>query len=316
MNGMTFADGPAVILPNSHTREVRAAANGITYRVSLWLPCSAPPPGGWPVVYVLDAATSFATFVEIILRSSRRPDATGIVPTAVVGIAPAGGDPYAPELRRRDYTPAEPGGGRGADAFLAFIVDELAPSLIAEFPLNRARQILFGHSLTGFFTLYALGTRPDAFFSHVAISPSIWWDPAGLRARLSLIADAAARVFIAVGEWEGEVPPWRRSSAGYEELVQRRAERRMVDNARIIAADLTALLGKDRVSFRLFPEEDHASVLPTAAVRALRFALAFDPRTIDHRMIPQRRLSCMRGTPPCHALALETPTSVAEEPHP
>ena len=84
--------------------------------------------------------------------------------------------------------------------------------------------------------------------------------------------DALPRVFLAVGEWEEAVPPWQRQHPGYEQLVARRAQRRMVASARELAADLARWLDASRVAFRLFPEEDHASILMVAVQRTLRFA--------------------------------------------
>lgn len=269
---------PPVALDGTQARRMRAAANGGEYGIELWIPPGPPPPGGFPVVYVLDANALFGTFVEAIRRSSRRPDATGIAAAAVVGIAHAGGELFATGRRRLDYTtaaPAEAGeGSGGADAFLSFIVDELAPALRSEFALDATRQVLFGHSLAGYFVLHALAARPGAFRVHAAVSPSIWWDEAGLRARLAALARDAARVFLAVGEWEAEVPPWQRGAPGYEQLLQRRAQRRMVANAQATARQLRETLGEDAVAFHLFPEEDHASVLMIAIQRVLRFALA------------------------------------------
>ena len=277
---------PAVALPGTQARRVRAAANGQDYRVSVWLPPGAPPPGGFPALYVLDANALFGTFVEGVRRSSRRPDATGVVPMAVVGIAQddeAPGEALYPEaLRRRDFTAGPPadepapalGTVGGAPAFLAFLVDELMPALRAELPLDATGQALFGHSLAGHFVLQALAARPTAFRAWAAISPSIWWDEAGLRTNLAHALPHASRprLFMAVGEYEGEVPPWQRRQPGYEELVARRGKRQMVRSAEALAAELGPRFGEGEFLFRVFPEEDHASILMIAAQRALRFA--------------------------------------------
>jgi predicted alpha/beta superfamily hydrolase len=271
------------------------SAGGLEYRVTVWLPPGEPPEGGFPAIYVLDANALFGTFVEALRRSSRRFDATGIHPAAVIGIAHDDALIAENDLRQRDFTAGPPADGvarpafkagsvGGAPAFLAFLADELAPQLRRELPLAAARQALFGHSLAGHFVLRALAARPDAFRTWAAISPSIWWDEAGLRAALAAAlkpGDAVApqasqnggpRVFMAVGEWEDAVPPWQRSHPGHEQLVARRAERRMVASAQSLSADLSAWLGPERVVFRLFPEEDHASILMIAVQRVLRFA--------------------------------------------
>lgn len=276
---------PAVALPGSQQRRLRAASNGADYRISVWVPPGPPPPGGFPVIYVLDANALFGTFVEAIRRSSRRPDATGIHAAAVVGIAHDGEDLFAEALRRRDYTTgpqaratatAAAGSEGGAPAFLSFIVDELGPALRRELALDVARQTLFGHSLAGYFTLEALAARPRAFRTWAAVSPSIWWDAAGLRTRLAAALPGldGMQVFMAVGEWEGEIPPWQRQAPGYAQLQARRAQRQMVGSAQALAAEVGAWVGQEQLTFRLFPEEDHASVVMIAAQRVLRLAAA------------------------------------------
>lgn len=278
---------PAVELPGSQVRRMRAASNGHDYRISVWLPPGPAPEGGFAAIYVLDANALFATFVEGVRRSSRRPDATGIAPTAIIGIAqddpdlPAGAL-YAEAPRRRDFTfgpPAHeaapaPGSTGGGAAFLRFLVDELAPALRAELALNAARQSLFGHSLAGHFVLQALAARPDAFRSWAAISPSIWWDEAQLRTQLSaaLPHPAAPRLLMAVGEYEGEIPPWQRQQPGHEQLVARRAKRQMVTSAQALANEvLGPRLTAEAFRFQVFAEEDHASIVMIAAQRTLRF---------------------------------------------
>lgn len=265
----------------------RTAASGAVYCISLWVPPGTPPVGGWPVVYVLDGSAMFATFVEAIQRSGRRPDATGIGMAAVVGIAHActGTDErlFATEHRYRDYT-FEPSAlvetsvSGGGAKFLAFIADQLAPELAATHGFNAARQTLFGHSLAGYFVLGALAVRPGVFGCYAAISPSVWWHPEALNARLeALDRDAAARiggVLVAVGEWEGEPAPWLEGSPTLETVMQRRRERRMIGHSRETAATLDRLLGGERVRWRCFPEEDHASIVMIAIQRTLRLMFA------------------------------------------
>lgn len=261
-------------LPGARVSRLRGAATGVQYRISLWVPPGSAPAGGWPSIYVLDANALFGTFVEAVRRSSRRPDATGIVPMAVVGIVADDDDLYAPSLRERDFTP-DKSDAAGADAFLSFVLHELTPSLQRECPLDGKRRSLFGHSLAGYFALYALLARPGAFQCYAAISPSIWADEASLYQRLPWLAGADAQVFMAVGEWEEQLPPWQRRLAGREEVIEKRTQRRMVANARAFSKQLGVLLGEERVYFRLFPEEDHASVLMVACQRALRFCSGF-----------------------------------------
>ena len=128
---MSAQDWSPVALSGARARRWQAQANGQSYRVSVWVPPGAPPAGGFPAIYVLDANALFATFVELVRRSSRRPDATGIVPMAVVGIAHDTDALYDEALRRRDFTAGPPAGEAATPAdsvggevrFLSFLAD-------------------------------------------------------------------------------------------------------------------------------------------------------------------------------------------------
>lgn len=254
-----------------------AKSSGICYSIDVWLPSGTPPENGWPVVYVLDGKAMFATFVEAIKRSSRRPDATGIKPAAVVGIAHGDDSLFATEHRYRDYTFEDSPlvssnvAGGGAD-YLHFIVEQLAPELARDFRLNTEHQLLFGHSLAGYFVLNALALCPQAFSHYAAISPSVWWQPQRLQQRLQSLSLTTElhKVLVAVGEWEDKPAPWLMKSAGLAELMARRQVRAMVPHALAMATLLEQQLGKDRVHYRCFPEEDHASVVMIAIQRTLR----------------------------------------------
>ncbi len=268
-------------LADSRVRNYCANSSGIEYEISIWLPKGEPPELGWPVVYVLDGNAMFATVVEAIQRGGRRPDATGVGLAAVVGIAHGDERLFATEFRYRDFT-FEPsaavkadtaGGGR---AFLDFISRQLAPELAREFNVNRAHQMLFGHSLAGYFVLNALGLQPHAFSHFAAISPSVWWQPDALTKRLQqLQASQAPRVLIATGEWEGTPAPWIPDGPTREQLIARRNTRAMLTHAAAVAALCQQQLGLQRVSYRCFPEEDHSSVVMIGIQRALR--LMFEP---------------------------------------
>lgn len=260
---------PAASLPDTQLRVLRAGDRD--YAVSIGLPKGPPPAAGFPVLYVLDGDAGFATVLETQRRLSRRPDATGVGPAIVVGIGHGGGDLYDPALRQRDYLPQA-----GAPAFLDFIATVLKPLLASEFPVDPGRQALLGHSLAGYFTLWVLVRHTRAFTDYVAISPSLWQDDTLVEAAAA-VAGPVSRVAIAAGEWEEALPPWQRRHPEAEAVAARRAERRMVGNARQFAARLAGRLGQDKVAFTLFAEEDHASVFAIAMSRALRLVLAPQP---------------------------------------
>lgn len=277
-------DWAPLALPGARTRLLRASATASSYYISIWVPPGPAPAGGFPLLCLLDGQALFGTAVEAVRRCSRRPAATGVHPTAIVGIAHEAADLYPDPLRRRDYSfgpplsgPGAPGSFGGGAAFLSFIAAELLPLLQRQWPLDAARRTLFGHSLAGMFVLHALAERPQAFRTWAAISPSIWWHPAALQAHLaaSLPGQRGPRVFMAAGQWEEELPPWLPPHAAgtnseFDALVARRSERDMVGRARVLAADMRGWLGEQAVSFQVLPDEDHGSVAGTAVLRVLR----------------------------------------------
>jgi predicted alpha/beta superfamily hydrolase len=82
--------------------------------------------------------------------------------------------------RARDFTPTYDenynkwGISGGADNFLDFIEKELIPYVNKNYRTDNFK-ILYGHSLGGLLTIYALQSRPHLFQSHFAFSPSLWW---------------------------------------------------------------------------------------------------------------------------------------------
>jgi predicted alpha/beta superfamily hydrolase len=278
-------------LPRSEVRIIHTGQG--EYRLMTAWPAEPPPPGGFPVVYLLDANAVFGTMVEGIRIRARRADATGVVPAIVVGVDyPL--DEREPTARRiYDCTPSPeasphapgraglaPGASGGAERFLATLLERVMPAIARSFPVDPSRQVLAGHSLTGLFVLQALLTAPRPFETCVAISPSIWWD----RERLLELATrggslAAARVFIGVGEYEQSLAPWQRPRAGESSssIAARRRERRMEDDARGLAEALSTVAAE--VVFERFADADHASAWGVGIQRCLRFCLSpRDPR--------------------------------------
>ncbi len=277
-------------LPEARVRHLRARSNGACYEIRVWCPQVEQATQRLPVIYVLDGSDFFGTFVDSVARLARRPDATNVTPAMVVAVSPADTGNDARARRYADYTPGPPAeeprpvqATGGADAFLEFLRDELAPLIEGDFPADPRRRILFGHSLAGFFTLHALATRPDSFETCIAVSPSIWWNEGVLNAGFKRLAPRGQRASIAVGEWEDELPPWQRRRSGARQTMERRARRAMIERAERIAATLACTLGSDRVEFHRFPDEDHASVVLVAIARALRFALRADASSTTGR---------------------------------
>jgi predicted alpha/beta superfamily hydrolase len=257
--------GPAqapVVLPDS----ARFVLSGWDIRVA-W-PSGPVPAGGFPVLFVLDADTMFATAVEAARMQGQRSEITGVEPTVIVGIGYPGGVEEALRRRLEDYAPSVDGSG-GADLFLDFIEHDLKPSLKQRFPIDDGRAALFGHSLGGLCTLYALFTRPASFRSYVAASPSIWWHekmilPFERRFVPQKIAQPT-RLMICVGGLEQSV-------AGMNEATRERVRQAdMVNSARTLAERLREQKPDLTTAYVEFADENHGSVVPAAISRGLRF---------------------------------------------
>lgn len=264
-----------------------------TFKISVARVAHVPEGAKVPVLYVLDADVGFALAAEI----ARLRGLMGMQPTAmVVGIGYGVDFLEFAKLRTADLTPPLSEAGRaamgnmasfigeqdgGADAFLTFLTDTLAPEISRRYPEASADdRILSGHSLGGLFTAYALLTRPEAFRTFLINSPSLWWDGFAINGHFPAFAgkvaalEAKPRVLIGVGGQEQDVPtkvpPAMQMSL--EEVQATVAASRMVDSVPEFAAALAAA-GLTDVEHVIYTGEDHGSVIPAAMMRGLRFAV-------------------------------------------
>ncbi|OCC00657.1 hypothetical protein BA190_32885 [Labrys sp. WJW] len=259
----------------------RVATNrGRTYLVNVALPEGAPPPQGFPIVYVLDAGACFGTMLEAVRMQSRRPARTGVEAAIVVGIGYDTQETFDIDQRLHDLTPSVtqefPGSG-GANEFLDFLETDLLPACERRYTADPRRRLLFGHSLGGLFALHVLFTRPYLFSSVAAASPSLWWDGGALKAERLFCAryDRLAqhtRLLICIGALERGLP------AGLLKLQPNAGDKHMVDRARELATRLQALNDPLlNISFVEFADENHASVVPAAISRSLRLLTRLYP---------------------------------------
>ena len=261
---------------------------GRIFEISIARPSAAAPKQGYPVMYVLDPSTAFATLVDTARNQEQM-----FGPVVVVGVG------YASEAEGENRTldltpPTDPanlpagmpngwGATGGNDAFLSFLVDELKPVIAKAVQADPSRQALFGHSLGGLFVLHALFVRSDAFDTYIAGSPSIWW---GKKAILSEVAGFKAaqqrtkvhrRLLITVGELEAIASPEEiRLGAALKigDPMKLMREAKQVGNSAELAADLAPLASSGlEVRRVVFPDETHNSVIPAYLARGARFTL-------------------------------------------
>jgi predicted alpha/beta superfamily hydrolase len=169
---------------------------GVSYQISVYVPDTAPPQQGFPVLYVLDGNAFFRTFRDAVRLQARRSSKTNVLPMIVVGIGDARREDFVSERRCYDFTPPssslklpkKPNGEPwsetgGANTFLAFLEETLKPQILEHYPIDTKNEALFGHSLGGLFALYSLYTKPSLFSAYIASSPSLWWNERAILAK-------------------------------------------------------------------------------------------------------------------------------------
>lgn len=275
------------IIPGASVREIRSSA-GRDYRIFVWQPSPQAVTGALPVLYLLDGNATFPIAAAAAAAQSRRPEITGVQPMIVVGIGYPAIDWLDADRRTFDYTPVLAEGALprrpddrpwpatgGADAFLDFLRDELQPAIEHEFDVDPARNAIFGHSFGGLFVLHALFSGRARFASYIAASPSIWFGGDSLMAEMERFINAPCddglrKLLVTVGSLEQGTDE-ALAPTGHDAWLKRN---RMVDNARDLVARLSVMDPASlRVSFNQFDDENHASVVPAAISRALRFAM-------------------------------------------
>jgi uncharacterized protein len=154
---------------------VHSARLGADRRVFVSLPdeYARNPEARYPVLVLLDADDHFRGTVGIVRFFASRGEMPGMI---VVGVSNQGGD------RTHDLMPRATGADTarfptagGADAFVAFLADELLPWADRRYRTSPLR-ILAGHSFGGVTALHAAAIRPAAFRVVVGMSPSLWWN--------------------------------------------------------------------------------------------------------------------------------------------
>ncbi|BFH64909.1 alpha/beta hydrolase [Paenibacillus azoreducens] len=254
-------------IPGTRTWSMLSGLTGRKYRIFIAEPMGPPPETGYPVLYTLDANATFGSLTEAVRMQSRGPH--GIPSSVIVGIGYDSNDPIVTKERFYDYTvyaddselPARPDGSGwphtgGAEAFLDFIEYELKPLVEREYPIDRSRQSLFGHSLGGFFALYTLFMRPAAFRRYFAASPSIWWKN---------------HILLQLWENQKENLALHQTDTELHLSVGSLEKPHMVSDAHKLHQTLTAsAYGPKSVSILEVPNEGHVSLLPSLFSPMLR----------------------------------------------
>lgn len=256
-----------VELPHTHSLAF-TSTDGAEYRLLVAIPPEPAPADGFPVLVFVDGDALFPIALSAARLQAGRSEVSGVGPAIILGIGYPGAAPFDAERRRQDLLPAD----GGADCFLDLIAGEML-ALVERFaPVDRARLSLIGHSFGGLFALHALFARPGLFRSHVAGSPSIWWDDRAILATRgqflrSPATAALPRLLITVGGEEQVCDELRDP-----QRAARLRMARMIDNAAEMAEVLTAS-GRVACEHIVFAGENHISVVPAMLSRAIAFTL-------------------------------------------
>lgn len=244
------------VLDNTEIISLKSRRTGANHEVVIVFPESygKEPKRTYPVFYYLDAY--WDTPLLVSTYGNLRYD-NQIPEILMVGLSYPAGDSY--DVRRRqDYTPtAMDAKSGGADKFLAFIRDEVAPLVEKNYRGEKTDRVLGGVSLGGLFTLYAAYNQPDFFSGYIAISPAASWDKQvlfkvddGFAKKHSTLP---ARMFISYGS--AEYAPFRLPI----EQMQKRLEQRSYKNMALLNYVMEGL--------------DHTAVKGDGYVRGLTWVL-------------------------------------------
>ncbi len=266
---------------------VHASGNGERrWRVRVGIPAQAAPEQARPSIWMLDGNAALSLFDETILAELAESNAPVLV------FLGHDNDMRVDTAQRwRDYTPTmtPPGQPRrhpdgGGDAFLEAIERGIRPKVAHVAVLDPDRQLLWGHSLGGLFVLHALFQRPGLFQTHVAASPSLWWQggqPLAAAERFAAhYGGESARLWIMLGSDEtGQQARTADSgnprAAAYLAMVSSAGP----DAAARLAGRLAAVPGLD-VRYREFPELGHGPALRASLMATLQAVSGIGDRVI------------------------------------
>ncbi|CAN5551764.1 alpha/beta hydrolase-fold protein [soil metagenome] len=167
---------PRTELFGTEERTLFCSARGREYRLSVALPESyATSTATYPVVYMLDGDVLFGMGTALTQLAHWF---SGVPEVIIVGISYAmkSLDEWI-QLRERDFKVpeiADAPADSAADQFLDALTDEMLPFIDTNYRTDPSDRCLYGYSSSGFFVLYTLFHRPDAFRRYLSGSGDLY----------------------------------------------------------------------------------------------------------------------------------------------
>lgn len=195
------------------------------YYIQVYLPQSPADASGYPVLYLLDGNASFAYASVLAQAWDLAAARSRLRPPLIVAIGYPTDQVFEQAARSFDYTPpnleqapsgSDPNAERygGAELFYQFIQQQLKPIIAQHYAIDTNKQVLFGHSYGGLFSLYTFLHHPQAFQGYIAASPAIWWQDFAILKQLHRGApqlQQATSLWLSVGALEQQQRPQRSS---------------------------------------------------------------------------------------------------------
>ncbi|MFG6667044.1 alpha/beta hydrolase [Halomonas sp. HNIBRBA4712] len=255
---------------------IECPAHPRRWRITLATPRLSAPTEGFDAFWMLDGNAAMMTFDPAQLSAL----ADGPAPPVLIFVShdsdlrtdPARWRDYPFSVLPEDEPLPTPYRGGGADILLDTLKRQACPAIAKRVALSQ-RHTLWGHSLGGLFALYTLYTRPGAFTTYAAASPSLWWHEGALLGRLErdFLARSAspARLRLTLGGGERHRDDRQRDLGDPRVRAHLRRVASVPRDATLQLAERLRHSPELEVSYREFPGLTHGDTLRASLLDAL-----------------------------------------------